>query len=178
MKRALKIIGIIVALAAGFHFLTVLCLPRLSMVIACRVIGKNAGGPNVAFHSKPTTEDNNMVVMQNADTLASMCVYDLTEGPVRIRSVVPDTYWSISLYDMDTNNYYVKNDRQVGAGKRAEIIITDKMIEDKTPAGVDWVVSPTMRGVVIFRNLVRNKEDLPALIEIQKKTSCEPLNKK
>jgi len=178
VKGLLKILGAIVILAAVFHLATVLYLPRLSMFIACRVIENKAGGANIAFHSEPTTEDNNIVVMQNADTLASWCVYDLSGGPIRITAAIPDSYWSVSLYDMETNNYYVKNDLDVRPAKEVELVIVGPGTGrhgSKDKEEVETVLSPSLKGIVIFRNLVKDKETLPELQKIQKRTRCEKL---
>ncbi|MFC1474780.1 DUF1254 domain-containing protein [bacterium] len=174
MKGLLRTLGIILALAAAVHFLAVWSLPRMAMTIARRVIMNNAGGPNIAFHSKPTSEDNNIVVMQNADTLATMCAYDLAGGPVRVRAAVPDTYWSVSFYEMNTDNFYVKNDRQATGGD-VEIILVAEGREKPEPGDAEVVISPTTQGIVIFRNLVRKKEEIEELMRIQKKASCEPM---
>ena len=169
-------IGTLIIIIRAITFTSNICWSCIAnnIIISCWFIEKKAGGANVAFHSEPTTEDNNVVVMQNADTLATWCVYDLSSGPLRIRAQVPDTYWSLSLYDMDTNNYYVKNDRQVKDKKLAQIILVRKgqragIETGRIEKGIETVVSPSRRGIVIFRNLIRNKNSIPDLIKIQKK---------
>lgn len=43
-----------------------------------------------------------------------MYPYDLSKGPLHITAPVPGTYMSVSCFALNTVNFYVKNDQQVG----------------------------------------------------------------
>jgi uncharacterized membrane protein len=42
---------------------------------------------------------------------------DAADGAVRVSTHdMPETYWSVSVFDADTNNFYALNDRQAKSG--------------------------------------------------------------
>src|SRR5689334_8862736 len=107
--------ALVVAVAA--HVLSVMFLPRAIMLRTMYGITRAAHGPNhLVFGVRPTAA-NRGVVRPSPDLLYSSCVYDLARagGVVRVRaSGMPKTYWSVSVFDADTNNFFVVNDRQTG----------------------------------------------------------------
>jgi len=71
--------------------------------------------PNTILHAPRPTSRSRGVVRPSPDMLYSICVYDLSAagGAVRVSTHdMPETYWSVSLFDVDTNNFYALNDRQ------------------------------------------------------------------
>ena len=171
MKPWIRWILATIFLAAAIHLLAVWSFPSVIMTLAGRVISKKAQGVNVIYHSPPVDVQNNEVVMQSPDLLYSSFVFDLAQTPVRITAPVPDTYWSLSLYDMTTTNFYVLNDR-MASGQSVDVLLVDKNTTPPASETARIVVSPTTRGVGLLRTLVPDGDRLPALIKMQKAAVC------
>src|SRR5260370_36720622 len=92
----------------------VLLLPRLIMIRTMAGITKLAS-INTILHAPRPTSRSRGVVRPSPDLLYSICVYDLSsaDGAVRVYAYdMPETYWSVSVFDANTDNFYVLNDRQ------------------------------------------------------------------
>jgi uncharacterized membrane protein len=83
------------------------------------------------------------------------------------------TYWSVSFFAANSDNFFVLNDRQAKEKRVRVVLATD----DASPAeGAQTVISPSRRGVVLFRTLVLDLADLPMLQRFQQTMSCETLS--
>ncbi|HEX4301526.1 MAG TPA: DUF1254 domain-containing protein [Rhizomicrobium sp.] len=160
-----------VAVAAAVHIGSVHALPHLIMGGAMHVIEGRVGINHMAFAGRPNAASRG-VVRPSPDLLYSTCVFDLSHGPVRVRaSAMPDTYWSVSLFDADTNNFYVLNDRQAKTGGVDFTIVPPS--QDKQPFG-NVVRSPTVRGLVLFRTLIDDEAKLKEIDAARRHASCAP----
>ncbi len=156
------------AVAAIVHVASVMATPHVIMHLTMRGIGQ--GGVNVMRFGKRPTSDSRGVVRPSPDLLYSSCVYDLSNGPVRVTaSGMPDTYWSVSLFDADTDNFYVLNDRQAKAGA-VDFTIVDAHA-DRVPRGT-VVHSPTRRGLVLFRTLIDDDRRLAEIDKARRRARC------
>jgi uncharacterized membrane protein len=159
------------ALAGAVHVGTVVAVPRLLMAL---VQHGTAGGINRIHHGGRVTAASREVVRPSPDLLYSLCPYDLSTGPLRVTAVVPPTYFSISAFAANTDNFFVINDaqlRKTGAG-RIELVLTDGS-SAYTPRGAERVVrSPTTEGVVLFRTLIRRGDQLEQLVRVQRQARC------
>ncbi|MBX3505176.1 MAG: DUF1254 domain-containing protein [Parvibaculum sp.] len=162
-----------IALAAVFHILTVFVLPYGIMNRAMAGISAQAGGDNKAVYPERATADTRGIVRPSPDLLYTACVYDVSDRPVRLTSPVPDTYWSLSAFAANTDNFFVVNDRSV-RGNRIEIILAANENAD-TPRGVPLVVAPSTRGIVLFRSLVPNEDAAIEVDQLRRQANCEPL---
>jgi uncharacterized membrane protein len=129
---------------------------------------------NTIAHSPPRTAETREVVKPSSDLLYSICFYDVSKTPLQISATVPDTYRSISLYQNNTDNFFVKNDRQV-EGEKVNFLLVGKDASDINAGNAEVIISPTDTGVILFRMLITDTAKLPELIRIQKKAHCGPL---
>ncbi|MBS0275527.1 MAG: DUF1254 domain-containing protein, partial [Proteobacteria bacterium] len=107
------------AVAFAVHIASVWYLPRAIMHIALN----RGGAPNIIHHQNQPDEHSRGVVRPSPDLLYSGCKFDLSKGALEVKAEVPpDTYWSVSAFDDDTNNFFALNDRQIG-GQPLELII-------------------------------------------------------
>src|SRR5262245_52948717 len=81
------------------------------------------GEPNsMHFGSRPTAASR-LVVRPSPDILYASCPFDLSSGPLRVTASVPHTtYCSVSAFDAATNNFFVRNDREV-TGDSIELLL-------------------------------------------------------
>ena len=175
MKTWIRWIVATLVLAVIFHLVTVLAIPHLVMNTAYKRIVQRAGSrANVLIHSPRVTVESRTVVQPSPDLLYSVCAYDVSENPLHITASVPDTYWSLSIYQTNTDNFYVLNDRQAKTNP-VEIVLVGPEMGVPNVANAEVVVAPTEKGIFLLRTLIMNEDKLEDLIKIQKEASCNPL---
>ncbi len=187
MKRWLKLGLATLALAAGVHFAVVWAVPRL--ILRQVISGVSRGvGINAALHASKPTAASRDVVLPSPDLLYTICAFDVSARPVKLTATVPDdTYWSLSLYADNTDNFFVVNDRKM-AGKSFTVNLVEAADSVQTSAEIIAVPpntdasqaaflvrSPSKRGIALFRILVDREERLGALRDVQKQAACTSL---
>jgi uncharacterized membrane protein len=85
-------------------------------------------------------------------------------------------YTSVALYATNTDNYYVRNDRDSG-GKSLNVVVIGPGAEKPAalPEGAELVEAPTAKGLVLVRRVVESVEAYPAIDETRKASVCAPL---
>ena len=150
-------------------------IPSAIMTRTEGVIANAAGGFNAMRHAALPDHTSRNVVRPSPDQFYSACAYDLQRGPVVFEGAVPeDTYWSLSFFAHNTDNYFVANDRDL-AGEAFRFVLVAK--GDAAPEGVgepQIVRSPSRTGVVLQRIFVDSWEKAAALDAQRKKTACRP----
>ena len=175
MKTWIRWIVATLVLAVVFHLATVMAIPHLVMKVAYKGILKRAGSQvNTLLHSSRVTVDSRNVVKPSPDLLYSIGVYDVSEKPLRITAPVPDTYWSLSFYQTNTDNFYVLNDRQAKTNP-VEIVLVGPDMATPDVDHAEVVVAPTNKGIFLLRTLIMDEDSLESLIKIQKKARCKSL---
>ncbi|HET7334907.1 MAG TPA: DUF1254 domain-containing protein [Rhizomicrobium sp.] len=174
MNRVLSIslwVGATLLLAAAVHAATLYALPNIVMRTAIARIG----APNTIHHVKRADATSRGVVRPSPDLLYSICPFDLSDGPLRVSAPVPaDTYWSVSAFDGQTNNFFVKNDKQISG--KTDFILAGPGTDMKTlPANVVHVQSPTMSGLVLFRTLIFSERDFARIDTQRRQATCAPM---
>jgi uncharacterized membrane protein len=173
MKRWLYRILATLALAALFHVLTVMAFPRAVMVaLAWKAKDRNLS-TNVFYHQPRVMAESRTVIRPSPDLLYSACAYDVSKAPLRFSAAVPDTYWSLSFFASNTDNFFVINDREV-KGNSADILLVGPGRPYMNPGNAQVVFSPSSRGVAIIRILITHENKLDELTTIQKQASCAP----
>jgi len=174
MKRVLTFIVGTAIVAGAAHMAAVWALPR---VIMSKVMDAVAGDARVnEFVEQPlATSAARRVVRPSPDLAYSMCILDLSRGPVSVRVPLTGPYTSVALYSSATDNFYVRNDREA-KGKDLVVVILPKgaSAPADVPADADVVTAPTNKGLVLVRRVVENPEAFPALDEVRKKATCAP----
>jgi uncharacterized membrane protein len=160
------------AVAAFVHVGALYALPRL---IIARTLAR-IGAPNTMHFGKRPDESSRRVVRPSPDMLYSSCPFDLSKGPLRIRArVAHSTGWSVSAFDAATNNFFVRDDRQI-TGDSVEIIA---LLPGMAPPPGDSaperiiVFAPTAKGLFLFRLFIDDEKHLAALDALRREASCE-----
>jgi len=166
------------ATAVIVHLLTVWAAPRLIMqVLMDGPRARTMNMHNRAAFPAPVNALERTVVMPSPDLLYSVCVFDTSDGPVRI-SANPGlkTYWSIALYAADSDNFFVINDRTaLGQPVNLWLVSQGANREGPTvPEGAQVVVSPSTKGFLLMRVLTGNYQAEKAALESARRTLvCE-----
>lgn len=171
IRRNWGYVAAALAIAAVVHVASVVLLPRLVMMRAFSLMTRS-GGFNTMTHGKPVTAASRAVVRPSPDLLYSTCPYDLGPAGGRLRvhaRAMPDTYWSVSLFDAETDNFYVLDDRHA-KGRGFDLTI----VGPGSPA--PGIRSPTVRGVVLIRTLIDDEKRLARIDAARRGAGCELLN--
>jgi uncharacterized membrane protein len=164
-----------IVVAAAVHLASVWVLPHTVMHIALN----RMGAMNTIHHQKRVDEHARGVVRPSPDLLYSACPFDLSNGSLEVKAPVPpNTYWSVSAFDTDTDNFFALNDRQIG-GQPLELIILPPRggVEPMHIAGRLVIRAPTTRGLVLFRTLVNSEKDFAKIDTVRRQASCGPVKK-
>lgn len=160
------------------HLLTVWAVPRLIMhVLMNGRIAQSMDMHNKAAFPPPVTAQSRTVVMPSPDLLYTVCAFDVSQGPVRVKAHPKlANYWSIALYASNSDNFFVLNDRQVQTAA-VDLWLVSRDAQAKAPAtpqGAQVVVSPTHKGFLLMRVLTGNYESEKETVEAARRTlSCE-----
>lgn len=173
----------LVTTAILVHIAAVWAAPRLIMkVLMHGPSAQTMNMQNQAAFPPPVTAASRTVVMPSPDLLYSVCVFDVTTGPVRI-SANPQlkSYWSIALYAANSDNFFVINDRKAD-GRPVDVWLVSETgtsdarpIPPAMPAGAQVVVSPSKTGFLLMRVLSGDYEAEKTIIEPARRTlACTP----
>ena len=159
---------------------TVLWLvPRVMSARAVAIVRRRAGGINrLHFHGLNTPE-NCRTPMATADALMTLCPYDVSVAPLRIRVTIPEeTYWSLCCYAPNSDNVFSMNDRQAVQKFGRHVVFVLQNNKMNVPiAGNEFPISlKSPRGIVLIRTVVLDpqcKESLKRLQACQLAACCE-----
>lgn len=164
---------VIVALmiAVAVHVFVVLRAPGEIMAAAMERVGGGGARINVWNHAKRTSVASRNIVRPSPDLAYSSCVYDLSEGPLRITAPSWDDYASLSIFDANTDNFYAINDRQMPRDGADIVLIRKGAAKPATNAIV--VESPSAKGIALLRYLAPTPERFKAAAAARASARCE-----
>jgi uncharacterized membrane protein len=162
-------IALVLAAAFASHTAALVLVPR---AIFTSVVGRpfEGSGTNELGH-RALPKPGMRAWGPSPDLLYSKCVYDVSAGPVRVLTPVPDGYWSMSVYAENTDLVAVVNDRAL-QGRRLDAVLA--LPGQATPDGVHVIEVPSARGAAFFRTLVEDPAAEPALDALRREGSCGP----
>ena len=174
-------VAVAIVVAIAVHVTTLFMLPHFIMAQAMRKIVRD-DGYNVVHHVARADEHSRVVVRPSPDLLYSICPFDLSKGALRVQAVVPlGTYWSVSVFDADTNNIFVENDRQAKDGNLDFVVLDGS----NGPPDKRWIGppraairSPTARGLVLLRTLINDESHFVEIDAARRKATCGVYNSK
>lgn len=91
---------------------------------------------------------NTRIPKANPDNMTAACVFDISEGPVRVQVPVGEYYTSVSVFAGNSDVIYIKNDQDI-ENETLDLTIGDG--KHAVPGGSDPVVSADDRGIVLVR---------------------------
>jgi uncharacterized membrane protein len=139
--------GLTLALGTAVHLGIVLAIP---WIVGRRL--QSMAAPNTILHPPKISADYNPVRRSGTDLIYSVCAYDLSQGSLHISAPAWGTYSSVSCYALNSDNFYVKNDRQV-ENAFDFVLVGPRTPEPEVP-GSEIVRSPTTTGGIVFRYFV------------------------
>lgn len=177
LKRQHIIFAAVTILLAAASFLitrsvTIHNAPKAVMAdIESRIV-QGAGGWNACYHNRAFGPRARAARRANPDSIISSMAYDVSDGPVRVSGVVWSRYWSLSLYQQNSDNYFVVNDRQLPQPE-FDFVIVQKGTPETDGVGTQ-IISPTKKGIMLIRRFAAQESDMPAILENQTALYCGP----
>ena len=145
------------ALLGGIvHLATVIILPRTATQDAYARLAPIAPVNSVVALPPPTPEKAVMPFMDPAFASA-ICLYDLSQGPLKLTVPVSPAYTSVSFYTRNNVAYYAINDRAAGRRVIELDLMTraqhEQVPEDEEVTAADRLIvdSPTPTGIIAIR---------------------------
>ncbi len=172
MKRIGFGLACFVFVAVAAYQASIVMTPRLMMLLVITKLSK-LGGINTITHAPRADENQRRIVMPSPDLLYSYCVFDLRQGPLRVHADIPaETYWSLSAFDTQTDNFFVVDDRNAGSTTVDILLAANHEQEAALSPGEQLVRSPSKRGLLLFRTLVDRESQLAGVDETRKRATC------
>lgn len=173
MKRALLTGGVAILGFMLGHLTMLEMIPRTMMAGAMDRIAAISGGTNLFAYPPLADDQARRVVRPSPDLAYATCVLDLGDGPVRIDAPVPDSYWSLTLFDARTDVVAVMTNDDFT--DEAVVWVTNgRQVTDEDGQVVDL---GTQRGIALIRLFVPDRKTYPALREtIQTQAYCKSVD--
>jgi uncharacterized membrane protein len=165
-KKAVYTVALIV-LAVGSYYLTLWATPYY---VQYKFASRQKNIPNtIHFSPKPSAQNLRVVPLPNPDFLYSTIGYNISDSILEISGPVPDsTYWSLATYQANSTNFFVVNNGKVN--KQFEFYLvkegTHSAFIDALPKD-KIIITPTSRGLVLFRYLISKAYPIDSLISLQ-----------
>lgn len=151
MKTLQWLLSILACAWVGQYLLAML-LPNLIMeVLYTR--GGDTGGYNQLVVNPVPDENARTVVRPSPDLLYAGCIYNLERGPVLLEAQVPERYWSMQFYQMNTTNFAGITNQRDERHRVGSMVKVTLIAPDENPANYqgEIIQSPTERGIVLLR---------------------------
>lgn len=164
----LLILSLVIAAVA--HISVIVAAPYVLMRGAMQRITGDVG-TNKWRHAPRVSETSRRIVRPSPDLAYSSCVYDLSNGPIRVTAAAWDDYMSVSAFAENSDNFFVINDRQAPNGVDFVLIRAG----DAKPAGAAMVVeSPSTTGIILQRRIAPTEERFAQADSARKGDICSP----
>ena len=98
-------------------------------------------------------ENSRWVVRPSPDLLYASCLYNLEQGPIVISAPVPERYWSMQFYQMNTDNFAGftnQREQRFRVGTQVEVTLVGPEANPDDYSG-EVIQSPTARGMMLLR---------------------------
>lgn len=151
-----------ILVAMVVHLGSLYLLPH---VVMARALDR-LGAANTMHVGKRPTAAARAIVRPSPDIVYATCPYDLSKGPLRVTApVIHTSYWSVSAFDANTNNFFVKNDQQTPAASIELVVVARGQAWPKLDAAVEHVIlfSPSEKGLILFRAVIDDDKHIPAI---------------
>jgi uncharacterized membrane protein len=161
-------------LTAATHYAAIVLYPRLLVWEWLRELAQRGGTNRFLHGGPPRAQDRHIPRLASPDLAYSAAGFDLSRGPLRIQAPVADRYTSVSLYAANTDNFFVRNDRQVEGGRFDFVLVGPRSPEPSVP-DVSVVRAPSNTGVILLRFLVVDSDQLKRIESLRPNITCTPL---
>lgn len=130
----------------------------------------SAGQWNAMTFAPLATDRSRQIVRPSPDLAYASCAFDVSKGPVVVEALpVASQYWSLSVFDHQTDVAFVRNNRQSN-GQPIRIAVVRPGAA--APAGYEPVPVTGDTGIALIRILVADRGQFPALDQARRLSNC------
>lgn len=170
MRKLLEVAAVAAVVALAVHVGLMFATPYGLMRLAMARISQKGAHENVWIRSPRTTERSRGIVRPSPDLAYASCVYDLSHGPIRVTAAPWGDYMSVSVFQANSDNIYVVDDRQAPAG--VDFVLAKA--GQTAPPGAPVVLSSSTRGIVLTRRLAPTPARFQAARAADRNDVCGP----
>ena len=176
--RILFVAAVGAVLAGLVHLASILLVPPLADRDARARIVAAAPGERFAVLARPTPEASLLPFMDPAAVLAA-CVFDLADGPMRIRAAAGEVFLSLSLHQAGGGVFYALTDRSANRGLIDILLLTQAQFDavsarddEDEPVRELRIVAPNPEGFVVIRAVAAVPSQRPAAETLAARATC------
>lgn len=153
--------AVAVVLAGIAHIISILAMPALAERNAYARLSELAESNMMVMLPDPAPQEAVLPMMDPA-FISAVCLYDLSQRPVKVRVPATSDYTSVSFYTAEGLAFYALSDQAAGAVIELDLMTAAQkaaLPEDEEITAADRlvIVSPTIEGVVMVRAFVRER---------------------
>ena len=165
MRSLINKIFILLVLGTIVHLAFIIYFPTYMMWKFDRDIASTS--VNKIIHSDKVDSNSRTVIRPSPDLLYSVCAYDATYSPVVITSKVLDSYWAMSFYASNSDNYAIINDLDIADDDVKVYLFGPNSKPTKITDGYA-IFSPSNKGAMLIRRFLGNESTLMNCMKIKK----------
>lgn len=171
-------VAAVVLLACLIHIVVVLSVPYLASRNAWSRLSR-LGETNRLLVLPPPSPTHQSIPFMAPDVRYAICRYDLSEGPVRLSTDIPDDLWLIAFYTPRGDNFYTISGGDIKR-TRVEILITttaEPVLETAIDGSEEsddlvTVAAPNETGLIMIRAPLHASAYAPRTELALSKASC------
>lgn len=160
-------------LAVIFHLAFVTLIPSAIMSIAFSKLQANFD-QNEIIHAPRITSESRTVVSPSPDLIYSLCIFNLSDGPVKLSFGKSSNYASLALYGDNTDNFFSLNDRDIKEEGVDIILVHDEAFTQENLSNVIVITPPSKKGLVLIRRYFESEVDWHRAKMEQAGDGCRP----
>ncbi len=168
----------IVVLAGITHLVSILAMPDLAQRSAYLRLSEIAK-PNQLTLLPDATPTDMILPMTDPAFVSAVCLYDLSERPLRVRVPATADYTSVSFYTAGGVPFYALSDQAAGRVIELDLLSPNQraaLPEDEEITAADRLVveSPKEKGIVLIRAYARYGDTRTTIRRQLEAASCTP----
>ena len=162
-KLSWQVVAVSAVMAGIIHIASTLIVPKLATPSAYHRL--SAALPvNSMRVLPPATATTQVLPFVGPDVRLAVCRYDVSEGPVQISAVLPESGWTLGLYTPDGDNFYAITAQEL---RRTDVRFTLAPPAERFLGLFNWgrtadttttqITVPQTTGVVVLRAPLRGR---------------------
>ncbi|ABS66657.1 MULTISPECIES: DUF1254 domain-containing protein [Xanthobacter] len=157
----LLFVAFAVVLGAIAHIVSILAMPALAERNAYARLSERMDSNVLTLLPDPSPQEQVLPMMDPA-FVSAVCLYDLSEAPLKVRVPATADYTSVSFYTAEGLAFYALSDQAAGKVIELDLMTASQkaaLPEDEEITAADRLVieSPALEGIVAVRAFVRER---------------------
>ncbi|MFS8043754.1 DUF1254 domain-containing protein [Xanthobacter sp. AM33] len=169
-----------VVLGAIAHIVSILAMPALAERNAYARLSELMESNALTLLPDPSPHEQVLPMMDPA-FVSAVCLYDLSEAPLKVRVPATADYTSVSFFTAEGLAFYALSDQAAGKVIELDLMTASQkaaLPEDEEITAADRLVieSPSLEGIVAVRAFVRERGTRAIVRRQIEAATCAPSN--